>query len=202
MNPRSRDFTGIILSGGRGRRLGGRDKGLVRLCGRPLVAHVAECLTPQVGTLWVSINRNGDRYAALKLNAVQDRWRGYLGPLAGLASVMPRVKTPYVVVAPCDAAALPSDFVPRLWGTMHARGADVCVALCDDRLFPLHVVMKTRMYRSLHHYVSAGGAQVQQWLRGQRWTSAVFEPGRLNNINSAESLAACTTRGHRRQALS
>ena len=42
-------ITGIVLAGGQGRRMGGVDKGLVELDGRPLVAHVIARLAPQVG---------------------------------------------------------------------------------------------------------------------------------------------------------
>lgn len=163
--------------------------------GRPLISHVAGCLEPQVGALWVSINRNRDRYAALDMNTVQDRWRGYLGPLAGVVSVMPRVKTPYVAIVPCDSPALPADFVQRLWWTMRADGADICVARCDEQLFPLHGVMKTRLYRSMWDYVIDGGSEVQRWLTRQRCTSAPLACGCLNNINTVEVLSACTTRG-------
>ena len=49
---------GLILAGGRGQRLGGRDKGLVALQGRPLIAHIAERLAPQVGAMLISGGKN------------------------------------------------------------------------------------------------------------------------------------------------
>ena len=58
------DITGIVLAGGMGRRMGGVDKGLVELDGRPMVAHVLDRLSPQVGALVINANQNRDRYAA------------------------------------------------------------------------------------------------------------------------------------------
>ncbi|HDO34129.1 MAG TPA: molybdenum cofactor guanylyltransferase MobA, partial [Chromatiales bacterium] len=55
-------ITGLILAGGRARRMGGRDKGLIPLAGRPLVEHVLSALRPQVATLLISANRNLARY--------------------------------------------------------------------------------------------------------------------------------------------
>jgi molybdenum cofactor guanylyltransferase len=52
------DVTGIVLAGGLGRRMGGVDKGLVELDGRPMVAHVIERLSPQVGTIVINANQN------------------------------------------------------------------------------------------------------------------------------------------------
>ena len=57
------DVTGIVLAGGMGRRMGGVDKGLVALGGRPLVAHVLARLAPQVGAIVVNANQNAQRYA-------------------------------------------------------------------------------------------------------------------------------------------
>jgi len=58
------DITGIVLAGGRGRRMGGVDKGLVDFAGRPLVAHVIERFAPQVGAIVINANQNVERYAA------------------------------------------------------------------------------------------------------------------------------------------
>ena len=42
------DVTGVILAGGRGRRMGMVDKGLQLLKGKPMVEHVIDRLRPQV----------------------------------------------------------------------------------------------------------------------------------------------------------
>ena len=46
--PADRRITGILLAGGQGSRMGGVDKGLVELAGRPMAAHALERLAPQV----------------------------------------------------------------------------------------------------------------------------------------------------------
>ncbi len=47
----SEAITGVVLAGGRATRMGGIDKGLQALNGRPLWRHVAEALAPQVDEL-------------------------------------------------------------------------------------------------------------------------------------------------------
>ena len=54
----SEAITGVVLAGGRATRMGGVDKGLQLLNGRPLWRHVADSLEPQVGRLVISANRN------------------------------------------------------------------------------------------------------------------------------------------------
>ena len=78
------DVTGIVLAGGLGRRMGGVDKGLVELDGKPMVAHAIARLAPQVGAIVVNANRNVERYAALGHPVVPDDVGGFAGPLAGL----------------------------------------------------------------------------------------------------------------------
>ena len=56
------DVTGLVLAGGMGRRMGGVDKGLVLLDGRPMVAHVIERLTKQVGAIVINANQNVERF--------------------------------------------------------------------------------------------------------------------------------------------
>ena len=57
-------FSGLVLSGGQGRRMGGVDKGLVQWCGMPMAERVCRQLRPLVSELLVSCNRNPERYAA------------------------------------------------------------------------------------------------------------------------------------------
>ena len=52
------DIEGVILAGGRASRMGGNDKGLVLLNGKPLYQYVQEALAPQVTRLSINANRN------------------------------------------------------------------------------------------------------------------------------------------------
>ena len=54
---------GLILNGGQARRMSGADKGLVRLAGRPMLAHVIDRLRPQCAAL--ALNANGGTRRAL-----------------------------------------------------------------------------------------------------------------------------------------
>ena len=113
-------ITGVVLAGGRGSRMGGADKGLVDLHGKPMVAHAIDALRPQVGRLLINANRHLDQYMAFGCDVVPDALDGYLGPLAGLASAMQAAATQYVVTVPCDSPLLPDDLVER-WANDGAK---------------------------------------------------------------------------------
>ena len=74
----------LILAGGRGQRMGGRDKGLVDWQGEPLVAHVQRVVRPLSDDLVISCNRNQQAYRAYADQLVGDAEADYPGPLAGV----------------------------------------------------------------------------------------------------------------------
>ena len=126
-------ITGVILAGGQGRRMGGADKGLQELGGRPMAAHVLERLAPQVGAVLISANRNLERYAELGCPVLPDTLDGYAGPLAGLQAALAQATTPLLVTAPCDSPFLPADLVARLHDGLVAQQAELAVACADGR---------------------------------------------------------------------
>ena len=121
----AQDVTLVVLAGGEGRRMGGADKGLVNYRGRALVEHVLERMTPQVGAVVVSANRNADRYAAYGHPVVADVRPGFNGPLAGIEAALAMVRTPWALVVPCDLPRLPLDLLICLAG--EASAAVACV---------------------------------------------------------------------------
>lgn len=106
---------GIILAGGAGRRMGGADKALLALGGRPLMAHVIDRFAPQVETLLVSANGDPARLAGFGLPVLADETP--MGPLsgilAGLRAAAAQGATALVSV-PVDCPFLPGDLVPQL----------------------------------------------------------------------------------------
>ena len=129
---------GVLLAGGLARRMGGGDKPLLALEGRPLLAHAIARLAPQCAHL--AINANGDpaRFGAFGLPVVADSIDGYAGPLAGVLAGMdyavahwPQVRL--LLSAPADTPFPPADLAARLKAAMEKAGAAIAVAASGER---------------------------------------------------------------------
>ncbi len=188
----SSEVTGLILAGGLGRRVGGADKGLLLLRGRPLVSHVADRLAPQVGTLLVSANRNPQDYARLGWPVVADLLPDHPGPLAGLHAGLTACATPWLVAVPCDAPLLPPDLVARLAKAIDDRpGASAAVPFAAGRLQPAFVLCRKDTFADLAAFLADGGRRMADWLRRQEAVEVPFpEAAAFANINTPEELAA------------
>src|SRR5258706_11367559 len=106
--------TGIVLAGGQGRRMGGVDKGLQLLHGKPMIASVLARLAPQVTEIIINANQNLDTYARFGHRVIPDAIGGYAGPLAGLHAGLGEARHELVLTAPCDSPFLPLDLFARL----------------------------------------------------------------------------------------
>jgi molybdopterin-guanine dinucleotide biosynthesis protein A len=179
------DVTGVILAGGLARRMGGVDKGLVELAGRPMVEHVLAALRPQVGPILINANRNLDRYSAYGYPVIDDTLPGYLGPLAGVLSAMQRLATGYLVTVPCDAPRLAPDLVSRLFDAGVTNGADVAVATDGRRQQPVFLLLRAGLTPALESYLAGGGRRVDTWLARLRLVEADFSdaPDTFINVN-------------------
>ncbi len=162
------DITGVVLAGGRGERMGGLDKGLVELGGRPMVQYVLEALRPQVGHILINANRNQARYAALGHDIVPDVLGGYLGPLAGMASAMRVAKTRYVLTAPCDSPLVVADLAQRLYSALVRERADISAAHDGKRLHPVFALLRRDLLPSLEAYLAAGERKIDRWFARHR----------------------------------
>lgn len=133
-----RETFGIILAGGRARRLGGVDKGMIAVGGEPIISRLARRLGPQCAGL--ALNANGDptRLAAIGLPVVGDDIAGFAGPLAGVLAGLDYVAAHFadishVVTVPGDTPFIPRDLVARLEQGRAQAGADIAVARSGDR---------------------------------------------------------------------
>ena len=93
----------LLLSGGRGQRMGGRDKGLLDWRGRPLIAWLHDLTRPLSDDLIISCNRNTEHYARYADQLVADHDQDFQGPLAGIRAGMAAARHEHMLVLPCDA---------------------------------------------------------------------------------------------------
>jgi molybdopterin-guanine dinucleotide biosynthesis protein A len=186
--------TGLVLAGGQGRRMGGVDKGLVDLNGKPLIAHVLARLAPQVADVLINANQNVERYAAFGAPVVLDAVGGFAGPLAGLHAGLTRATRDFVVTVPCDSPFLPHDLVARLAAAQAANDAQLAVAKTFDQPHPVFALVKRDVLPHLAAFLDAGGRKIDAWYASLRVTEVAFddEAEAFRNINTADELAAAS----------
>lgn len=184
-------IVGAILAGGRATRLGGVDKGLVEIHGRPLVSWIIDVLAPQVDGLLINANRNGDRYRQYGLPVVPDRLPDHQGPLAGIAAVLAEVPPGgAALTVPCDSPSPPADLAARLSAALDAGEGDLAVAHDGERLQPVHALIPAALRASLDEFLAGGGRKVELWLAEQRVAVVDFADcrDRFINLNRPEDL--------------
>lgn len=193
-SPTRGDVTGIVLAGGMGRRMGGVDKGLVLLDGRPMVEHVLARLSAQVGTVIINANQNIERYAAFGCAVCPDAIGGFAGPLAGLHAGLTQAATSHVVTVPCDSPFLPLDLVARLAAGMAGAAAQIAVAKTFAQPHPVFALVSRDVLAHLTAFLTAGGRKIDAWYATLAVVEVAFddEADAFRNINTAEELAAAT----------
>ncbi len=184
-------ITAVVLAGGQGRRMGGQDKGLVSLGGRPMVAHVIAALEPQVGALLINANRNAERYAGFGWPVLADSVTGFEGPLAGMASAMAQATTPFILTAPCDCPFIGADLAARLAAACDDQ-ATIAVAHDGQRLQPVFAMMPVALRADLEAFLAAGERKIDRWYGCHRMLTVDFsdETRMFENLNTPAELAA------------
>ncbi|MBG7601549.1 MAG: molybdenum cofactor guanylyltransferase [Gammaproteobacteria bacterium] len=180
------EITAVILAGGRGRRMGCKDKGLVELNGAPLIEHVLSAVSPQAGQLVINANRNLEEYQRYGFPVVSDTMADYQGPLAGFASTMAAAKTDYIVTIPCDSPLPPADLVQRLVDALQNEDAELAVAHDGKRLQPVFALIKVKLLPSLLQFLQRGDRKIDLWYAQHKMAKADFSdiPETFLNINT------------------
>jgi molybdenum cofactor guanylyltransferase len=162
MKQAPRSVTGIILAGGQGRRLGGVDKGLTALHGRPMVSWVAERLAPQVAEIMIIANRHLDEYRTYGHDVLQDLRGGFLGPLAGVETALSAARHGWVLTCPVDAPLLPHDYASRM---IDAAGGRPAVAVVGGHAQPVYSLIPKQALPALRAFLTSGGRKMGLWLQ-------------------------------------
>jgi molybdenum cofactor guanylyltransferase len=180
--------SGIVLAGGQGRRMGGVDKGLQILRGKPMVEWVIERLKPQVSELLINANQNIQSYEKYGHRVVADEIAGFAGPLAGLHAGLKAAANPLIVTVPCDSPFLPSDLVFRLKQSLGEK--DLAVAKTGDQPHPVFSLMKRQVRESLEAFLASGGRKIDAWYAALKVVEVNFddEADAFRNINTLDEL--------------
>lgn len=187
-------ITGLILAGGRARRLQGKDKGLIRLGNQYLIEYVIARLQPQTATILINANRNQSDYQALGYAVIADTLPDFAGPLAGLLSGLQQSQTDWLVSVPCDNPRLPANLVETMIRSANAHHHLLTVASCPGQLQPVYCLIHRSLQDSIHNYLAGGEHKVQDWLQQQPHGVVEFTDCReFENINTPAQLREVET---------
>lgn len=180
--------SGVVLAGGLGRRMGGVDKGLQPMHGRPMVQWVLERFSPQVAEVLINANQNPDRYGAFGHRVVSDDIGGYAGPLAGLHAGLKAATHPLVATVPCDSPFLPENLVQRLFSSIGNN--DLAVAKTGDQAHPVFVLTRKDIVGNLETFLTGGGRKIDAWYASLKVVEVSFDDQAeaFRNINTLAEL--------------
>lgn len=194
----------ILLAGGQARRMGGGDKCLRLLGGRPILAHVIDRVRPQVAALVLNANGDPARFAAFDLPVVADDIDDQPGPLAGILAgldwaALHMPEATYALSVSTDCPFLPKDLVVRLWAAV-ADGADIALAASIGRTHPVIALWRVALRQDLRHAVTVADVRKVERFCDRHRAVAVNFAGAENvsagiidpffNANTPEDLAA------------
>lgn len=197
-------IVGVILAGGRSRRMGGRDKALLPLRGEPMASRTAHVLSAHCRACVLVSNADPGHFAALGLPVIKDEFGDYAGPLAGLLSAMRWAKrnvpgVRWILTAPCDTPFLPDDYVLALAGAGLADTDDNAIVIAGSEgqrhfacgLWPVS------LEDDLAAWLEGGGHRMQGWIERHPNRTVAFPTVRLGerridpffNVNTPEDYA-------------
>lgn len=192
------DVTGCILAGGLARRMGGGDKPMLALGGRPLLARVVDRIAPQVAAVVLNANGDPDRFAEVGLPVAPDPVEGFAGPLAGVLAglrwtAQNRPQSQGIISVAGDTPFFPKDLVRIL---LQTRGPDpdrIVLARCNGDLHPVFGYWPVSLADALESFLRDGTTRkVLAFVDAHPNAAAEFETGAIDpffNINTPQDLA-------------
>jgi len=189
---------GVLLAGGKARRMGGGDKGLEQLAGRPLMDRIVERVRPQVSALLINANGNPERFEHFGLPIAADVIEGFAGPLAGVLTGMEWTQnnepdTPWLASFATDAPFVPEDLVKKMVAAVQSEGADMACAASAGRDHPVFGLWPVALANDLRQaMIEEDMRKIDRWTARYKLARVDFSADPVDpffNINSPDHLA-------------
>ena len=187
------DISAVVLAGGRARRMGGVDKGLIGLNGKPLVKHVGDALAPQVDEVIINANRNRAQYRRFGFAVVDDARQGFEGPLAGMYAALIAAKHDWLLTAPCDGPLIAADYAIKMYDAAQATDAPLAIANDGERMQPVYSLIHRDLADDLANFLTGDDRKIDRWQNRHAFAAVDWRDAQsmFINVNTPEQLAEC-----------
>lgn len=156
-------ISALVLAGGLSRRMGGQNKGLKTINGKPMIAYSLDKLSAITDEIYISANDHIEDYQQFSYPIVSDILSGSLGPLAGIHAGLNAASTQLMLVTACDCPFLNIELYHRLIAQMTEANMPIAIAHDGERRQTTFVVISTHLKNSLSNYLNNGGRRLITW---------------------------------------
>jgi molybdopterin-guanine dinucleotide biosynthesis protein A len=173
--------------------MGGGDKCLLPLAGRPMLSHVLDVLRPQTRAILINSNSEPELFARFGAPVAADVTRGFLGPLAGLLTGMVWAHTHYpgathLLSVACDTPFLPANLAARLEESLTSSGAEIAIACDQEDRHPVIGLWPLKLTTRLAADLAGGTRAMHHWMSNFEVNEVSFAGHRFHNINTRTEL--------------
>jgi molybdopterin-guanine dinucleotide biosynthesis protein A len=192
---------GLLLAGGKSSRMGGGDKCLRLLAGRPIIERIIGRLKPQVSGIVINANGDSSRFAAYGLPVVADRIAGFAGPLAGIHAGLEWIKAnragaSHAVTVASDTPFFPLDLVRRFLNEQR-QDDSLLVARSDEGVHPVIGLWPITLASAIEDFLKREKRKVGRFAEEEGSIEVYFPKTEIGgvlmdpffNINEPEELA-------------
>lgn len=189
MTVKQKNVTGVVLAGGDSRRMG-KNKALLELGGRPMIAHVVDRLLPVVDEVIIASNQTTP-YESFADRIVPDQFRG-IGTLGGIHAGLSAASNDLVIVVGCDMPFLKPELLH--WFINASSGFDVVLLKRGEWVEPLHATYRRTCIPAIENAIRANKRRIISFFGEVRvpmvhtYEFASIDPGltSFRNINTPE----------------
>ncbi|SCM67412.1 molybdenum cofactor guanylyltransferase MobA [Donghicola eburneus] len=186
----------VILAGGKATRMGGGDKGLRTIGGKPLLDHVLDRMRPQSGP--IALNANGDpaRFTDYDLPVLPDTLPDHPGPLAGVLAGLDWAAAnghEAIVTAAADTPFFPADLVDRLQQAAGPSGLALAATREGEKIWrqPTFGLWPVALRDDLRDDLQNGLRKIVMWTDQHDAGLAIFDTDPVDpffNVNTPDDI--------------
>lgn len=188
-------IAGVLLAGGQARRMGGKEKHLLALRGRPLLAYAIERARPQVTSLLLNAGGDASHLSGFGLPVAGDTVQGHIGPLAGILTGMEWASAAHcqwVATFATDTPFFPTDLVSRLWQAVETEKADLARAISNGQPHPVFGLWPVALAPDLREAITKKDARkITAWTARYQMADVAYPTEPIDpffNVNRPEDL--------------
>jgi molybdopterin-guanine dinucleotide biosynthesis protein A len=194
---------GVVLAGGKSRRLGGAPKSLLEVGGKTLLERVKTRARPQVGSLMLNVNGDRTPYLRFGLPMMADSIEDFAGPLAGILTALEWARdgqpgVEWIVSFPVDMPLIPMDLVSGLRNTVRKTEADMACAASGGQIHPVVAIWPVRVAEELRNALQNEGVRKVDEFTHRYHLAFAEWPGGANdpflNVNTKSDVKALEAR--------